>query len=457
MKKTTSHPNSSLTFQVEKLTRPRKLLPEIPYEEVLHGFSKDIHSTPSGPKKLVDFGGHPFLGTLYSAYADHRPIILSPDMIWLLILQGFSRHINYNTTMMAELLGFKKEKVKLKLEYPATFLEGGYEVWEEAVLDFEEELRKHVGDTFLNKLLPDFSTTGHKEYIAGMVSVMNSLKPFFTYLIEVISCGIPAISLEGTQKDWIALKAKILDLKKYELDWWLSDLEAILDQFISAFNNKVDKDFWRNMFKIHKPQMCGDPEKIDGWITHFFPYDRFGRRRAGEFIRDINDLPEEVLKVDFIFRIKYPGQAKDYPMQLISGFVGAEQKAEDFSLRPHISWMVAKADEEDKSKALPQDAFLYSYANLTEFPAEVLSIKKSFSLDLYFLDKVELPKALRKKEIHYLKVMGEISHKNKRWILRNFPFSAVQINDEYYHNLPGYGWFSRIRTALWYRIIRLLP
>ena len=37
---------------------------------------------------------------MYRAYADHRPFVLSPDMIWLLISQGFARHVEANKESM---------------------------------------------------------------------------------------------------------------------------------------------------------------------------------------------------------------------------------------------------------------------------------------------------------------------------------------------------------------------
>lgn len=37
---------------------------------------------------------------MYQAYADHRPFVLSPDIIWLLISQGFAQHINANQETM---------------------------------------------------------------------------------------------------------------------------------------------------------------------------------------------------------------------------------------------------------------------------------------------------------------------------------------------------------------------
>ena len=37
---------------------------------------------------------HPFVGAVHQAYADHRPLVLSPDMFWLLICQGVAQHVN---------------------------------------------------------------------------------------------------------------------------------------------------------------------------------------------------------------------------------------------------------------------------------------------------------------------------------------------------------------------------
>ena len=37
---------------------------------------------------------HPFMGAVHAAFRDHRPLVLSPDMFWLLIAQGFARCIN---------------------------------------------------------------------------------------------------------------------------------------------------------------------------------------------------------------------------------------------------------------------------------------------------------------------------------------------------------------------------
>jgi hypothetical protein len=48
------------------------------------------------PDNIVNFGYHSFFEGMYHAYMDHRPVVLSLDVIWLLISQGFAQHINAN-------------------------------------------------------------------------------------------------------------------------------------------------------------------------------------------------------------------------------------------------------------------------------------------------------------------------------------------------------------------------
>ena len=46
--------------------------------------------------KVYTSGINNILQGFYSAYENHLPIFLTPDIIWLLIVKGFSQHINFN-------------------------------------------------------------------------------------------------------------------------------------------------------------------------------------------------------------------------------------------------------------------------------------------------------------------------------------------------------------------------
>ena len=50
--------------------------------------------------RVVPSEYHPFVAAVHSAYAEHRPLVLSPDMFWLLVAQGFANHVNVNAEAM---------------------------------------------------------------------------------------------------------------------------------------------------------------------------------------------------------------------------------------------------------------------------------------------------------------------------------------------------------------------
>ena len=92
---------NGITFKVEKLSKPEELLHlhspnEIyeslilsdmdiePYEIEEKNIKVPYHiiAKSESPDSLVSFGPNSFFNGMYQAYADHRPFVLSPDMIW---------------------------------------------------------------------------------------------------------------------------------------------------------------------------------------------------------------------------------------------------------------------------------------------------------------------------------------------------------------------------------------
>src|SRR5688572_4474466 len=53
----------------------------------IEGWSKKNH-------KLVSTSFHPFVEAVHDAYAMHRPLVISPDMVWLMVAQGFAKHVD---------------------------------------------------------------------------------------------------------------------------------------------------------------------------------------------------------------------------------------------------------------------------------------------------------------------------------------------------------------------------
>jgi len=89
-------------------------------------------------------------------------------------------------------------------------------------------------------------------------------------------CGFPEITLDGTEADWIRVKAKTSYLlrnkvgKLFGFSWGRS-LLPLLDRFIDAFDVEIDCLFWNSMIKRGSTG-SGGFSFFSGWINILFPF-----------------------------------------------------------------------------------------------------------------------------------------------------------------------------------------
>ena len=81
--------NTKTTFAVSDVAPATTPLPVIPYHESVTGFlGGQVSSCSSYHGELVaNVCLHPLIETLHRAFATHRPVSLSPDIIWLTLTQ----------------------------------------------------------------------------------------------------------------------------------------------------------------------------------------------------------------------------------------------------------------------------------------------------------------------------------------------------------------------------------
>ncbi len=441
------------TFEVEQLSKPEKLLSMFSADNIYRWLilsdtesfpqntEKDIKEAPfniiaksESPDSLVYFKYNSFFQGMYRAYADHRPFVLSPDMIWLLISQGFAQHVNANQEAMRTYFVDFSGKLSLiaqadkKLNDPTLS-------WEALFPQFTEQVKKHVGNNLVETLTCDFSTTTSLEKVASEITIMETVKPYFEFIAIMIACGIPEITLEGTPEDWEKVLVKAKALKEYKLEWWISELEPLLEEFVQASKGKVNQEFWRNMFKYHSEKGCGAPVTIDGWIIKFFPYDKEGKRNNLKQIIGRDKLPNEIVKVDIKFQEVYKDTVIETPLELWSGFIGLKQNNESFALRPQIGWMVRKKSTDNtrlinKLKADAKTGGFGRGINLRvkEFPSILLKLEEIKQLELTFINEIDIPDELSKVKIERLELSGKITEEGIQRIKSLFPNTNLKIN-----------------------------
>ena len=418
--------SAQVTIKVEELSKPDGLLPVSKVELNERALSINVDAD----SLVIIYGAHPFFYGMYEAYAHHRPFVLSPDMVWMLISQGFSHHINANPEKYRDRMVDFQGKMSLVVESDQPLDEAQ---WDKLIPHFAEEIKKNTQGTIAETLIADFSTTTSYEQIASEITLMETSKAYFEFVVMYIACGIPEITLLGITEDWQKVYDKTMRLRSYDLDWWIDELAPILKQFVKASKGDVDTKFWRNMFKWHTQKEYGAPNVIDGWIVKFFPYDKDGKRFDLKTLTRDSSLPDEMAEADVRFVEIFPdGSSAETMIELYGGFMGLEQNPENFALTPKIGWKVVKKDDAPMAERM-KEAMRYGLElRVKEVPEPLMKLDTISSLTLYFRDSVYFPEWMKTKRIEFLQVEGEISQLERKKLLEWYPATILRLNDVWY-------------------------
>jgi Domain of unknown function (DUF4419) len=270
------------TFSVSDVEPATTPLLEVPYKEAVEALlitaattrcSRSVEACARYHGHLIaGVPFHPVVAAAHRAFMDHRPLCLSPDMIWLVICQGVANHINVNADALRSHFVHHQGKMQISVRRD-DFVKGSPEnPWAEAIEEFTEKVNEHVGSDF-DLFQPKFTTTGPVERAAAGVVLLDAMRSYFTYDMDTL-CGIPAVSLEGTPEDWQTVADRAELFGSLDLEWWLEPLRGILNQFVAASQGVVDRQFWQSLYKYHDES--GGPT-MTGWISALFPYLNDGR------------------------------------------------------------------------------------------------------------------------------------------------------------------------------------
>jgi len=282
----------------------------------------------------------------------------------------------------------------------------------------------------------DFTTTTPVTKMASQITTLYAMKSYFDFTHIYIGCGIPQITLEGTPADWQKVLDKTEALRKYQLDWWVDQLEPILSNFVKASKGKKNKMFWQTMFKYHTIKRYGARTVIDGWIVKFYPYSKLGKRLGLDSLSSGENLPDEIVKVDLNeIEGNGVGNFKTTKLELWAGFVGLKQNNKDFNLKPEIGWLIRKKDTEmeDGRNAMLKTKAYQDYPGIeitaNTVPQELLEIGPIKYLHISFPGEINISDDLARVPINNLTLNGTISDEGIKRIRKLFPNTALIINN----------------------------
>lgn len=291
---------------------------------------------------------HAFINAIHTAYARHLPLILSPDMVWITILQGLALHVHLHAEELRPILvqHSGRKEIQISMELDAHSPESA---WDDAINAFASAL---CGESHGSAaLLSDFSTTGPIEKLVSQVCLLDVFESYYEYIL-LSGCGFPEITLTGTADDWSNLRRKIDLLERFQIDFWLPHLRRVADIFCDAAQGRVDVETWKGMYKL--PDAYGG-DLINGWIVKLIPYvqnklsgnwdlinpvltDDGSVEHRGEIGVRSDTLPAGMSLVPFRCVDRRKGDCA--LMEMIGGFVGIEQDQTTGAVKPKIGWAV---------------------------------------------------------------------------------------------------------------------
>lgn len=433
------HPSDtkSYTFVVDKgLSAPKESLRISSGKNIARlwieqeGGTKKVAS--SFDNENFHFSGYStFFNCLVQAYADHRSLVLSPDMIWLLISQGFSHYVNLQPEKMrSKIMSFENKKT---LTVQSGDLYSSEANWENLLSDFSKEIKNNTKGDLVDMMTANFSTTGKTEYIASQITLMSSVKSYFDFVDIYISCGIPSITLEGTSDDWRRVLEKTQGLRDYGLGWWVDDLEPILQEFINASEGNVDRGFWQDIvttshYRLENGGCLKKSSTVDGWFLKFMPFDQSGRTPNEVPYNSSNMLPE-VSSADFEYQVVDDNNKlqKSVKMTMIGGLVGVDVDTIANTLRPKIGWIVCESGWKED---LAEKFMTHGYKG-KKIPEVLNGIGFMPYFSMYSKKFSTLPEGIDSLKVDVIKLEGKMSAKLIQEIKNKFADRNVEVSDEY--------------------------
>ena len=327
------------------------VLPEcFGHEAVREVLNSDIESCSDYHGSVVAHVKYqPLLAAVYMAFSQHRPLVLTPDAVWITIAQGVAHHMAIHGERLRSRFVAHQGRLELRFVCNGWVERSPENPWTDAFESWSTQIAEHVGKPTHDLLACDFSTSGPLERAVGQIVMTDVFERYFKYVLYCI-CGIPTVTLEGATADWERLRDKAAGLEKFDMDWWLGHLLPICDQFVRASRGDVDLKHWHSICKL-RDEYGGDV--INGWVAKLFPYIRSYIDgpcdlknpifETGEGIQTLS-APSGLSRVPFTRAIRLAdGNVRTRKMEAIGGLIGVTQDPQNSGLRPKVGWAVREA------------------------------------------------------------------------------------------------------------------
>jgi len=363
--------NTGVNFNVETLAQPElvhKNKSTVTRETYLNllsreGWDKKLQleaasKYESDTTKIVSVGSNSFLEACMTSFAQHLPLGLSPDHIWTLITYAFAKHVDKHAEELRSNFVAHEGKKTLEVRTPDTFqlsernnpdTGSTDKEWEAFVFpEFSKQIKTHIGEDTHSLLTGDFSTSTPASTACSEIVLMSAMKNYFDYRMRT-ACGIPNITLLGTEEDWVALRSRTESLGKLMKEefssHWLPLVLPLLDEFVASYRGNVNHGFWQSMVKLRNTGgFSGAHDFVSGWVQILFPY--LGNGSLNRRLRPWQEMyfegpdPADFPKVISSAPVTWDYHGREIKLEFYAGFTAVSQNESDGMLFPEEGWYV---------------------------------------------------------------------------------------------------------------------
>lgn len=305
------------------------------------------------------------LRALHLCFTAHLPLSLSPDVLWYAVVHEVAVHVRLNSGtyegLFTETPGHRRTIAVRDDLAPFD--------WEHSINLVQQPLRARIGDEVADLFQPAFSTTTPTDATATLVALMDVVSPYYRFRWETL-CGIPRIRLEGTDRDWRLLTARVRELAEWfeGLRPWFAGLHPVLEKISETASGwGVDHAFWGSLYKW---ESASGGDRVTGWITAFLAHrytddGPLPRQSFGPGTTADEDVPAHVSRVPF----RWETLGGTFEMAFLGGVLGIDRDGE--WVRPRLGHAVVEllpATTGRRDVRLPEPWTLADVQRLTGCP-----------------------------------------------------------------------------------------
>ena len=309
------------------------------------GSEEEVYSLP------YDCG---MFAAVYTAYSYHYKLRTSPDDWWFCVIKRVACAIDENSEKesVRKMFVDHERKKDITVQVPDSSIYTVNYSW------FFDQMTQGIKQNvkvpeFVDGMTADFSTTTPVQRIVSQVTLMHSVKQYFSFGMMTM-CGIPAVEMLGTEADWKKLTSKLKVLRTLleplkndlglGLEWW--DLvQKVFLKLVETYQGKPDEKWWSHIMDYRRPRGSGDVGKMSGWITEFMEGKRHRRITGPE------DFSSGLVTVPLI--ITDPSGTQDIAA-LVAGMLGftvhRTDTSDEVTVQPFQGWSLMLSDDSPFAK-----------------------------------------------------------------------------------------------------------